>query len=221
MGGCCGDGLPGFDMVFDERTARRELDAYRRKGAAWSTRELIDELADGIDLRGASVIDIGAGVGAVHLALLERGADHATDVDGSSAYLAAARDEAARQGVTGRVTHILGDASRVAGELQPAALVALDRVVCCFADVDGLLGAAASVASQRIGLVYPRDWWWLRALGVVANPIINLRAGGYRFHIHRRARVDGVLSGAGFARIAERNGRLWRIETWERPTAAA
>jgi magnesium-protoporphyrin O-methyltransferase len=216
MGGCCGDGLPGFDKVFDERTARRELDAYRRKGAAWSTRELIDELAEGIDLQGASVIDIGAGVGAVHLALLERGADRATDVDGSRAYLATAREEAARRGVGDRVTHVLGDATRVAAELEPAALVALDRVVCCFADLDGLLAAATSLSSRRVGLVYPRDQWWLRALEPVANPILFARSRGYRFHIHRKARVDALLGQAGFARIAERTGFWWRIETWER-----
>ncbi len=205
--------------MFDDRAARDDLRKYRSDGPTWATRELIDELADGIALDGATVIDIGAGVGAVHLGLLARGARAAVDVDGSSAYVAAARGEAERQGVADRVTHLLGDATVLAPTLEPADLVALDRVVCCFPDVDALLGAASSLAGRRIGLVYPRDRWWIRAGATLANPVFFARSAGYRIRIHRQAVVAALLAGAGFDRIAERDGRVWRIETWERVPA--
>jgi magnesium-protoporphyrin O-methyltransferase len=219
VGGCCGEGIPSCERVFDERTARDDLHRYRRDGPTWYSRELIDELADGLAIDGASVIDIGAGVGAVHLGLLERGAAVAVDVDGSSAYLAVARAEAERQGVAGRVTHVLGDATVVAPDLAPADLVALDRVVCCFNDVAALLGAATKLATRRVGLVYPRDSWWIRFGATVSNPVLFARSGGYRIRIHRQAVVAGLLAAAGFERIAERDGRVWRIETWERVPA--
>jgi magnesium-protoporphyrin O-methyltransferase len=90
MGGCCGEGIPSCERVFDRQTADRDLRELRRKGAPWATRELIDELASGLDLHGSTVLDVGAGVGAVHLTLLARGAASAVDVDGSGAYVAVA-----------------------------------------------------------------------------------------------------------------------------------
>jgi len=151
VGGCCGNGIPACERVFDERAAAADVRDLHRKGPPWSTRALVDGLAEGLDLAGTSVLDIGAGAGAVHLALLERGAATAVDVDGSSAYLAAARSEAERHGLLDRVTHVSGDAASLAGSLEPADLVALDRVICCYDDVDGLMEAAAQLSSGGSG----------------------------------------------------------------------
>ena len=141
-------------------------------------------------------------MGAVHLELLRRGATRALDVDGSSAYLAAARGEAQRLGLADRVDYRLGDASLLGSTLPPADLVALDRVICCFGDVAGLLDAATALARLRVGLVYPRDY--------------ALRPGGYRVHVHRAAAVEARLRTAGFAPLATHVGRVWRVETWQR-----
>lgn len=216
MSGCCGNGIPACEAVFDEGVARDEVAKFRRNGPPWATRELIDELATGLALDGSSVIDIGAGVGAVHLGLLTRGAARAVDLDGSSAYLSAAAGEATRLGFEDRVQHVLGDATVLGPTLDHADLVALDRVICCSADVAGLLGTAALLAERRIGLVYPRDTWWIRAGTTVANPLFFARSGGFRFRVHRRTTVAGLLGAAGFVRLSARDGRLWRVETWER-----
>jgi SAM-dependent methyltransferase len=216
MGGCCGEGIPSCERVFDQQTADRDLRDFRRTGAPWATRELIDELAAGLDLTGATVLDVGAGVGAVHLGLLARGAASAVDVDGSGAYVAAARHEAERHGYRDRVRHVLGDLTMVAPSLEPADLVALDRVVCCYGDVASLLAAAAALARTRLGLVYPRDRWWIRAGASIGNLVMFRRSGGYRMRVHRETAMAGVLEAAGLARVAGRDGRLWRVETWER-----
>jgi SAM-dependent methyltransferase len=221
VGGCCGEGIPSCERVFDARTAEADLRELRRNGPSWATRTLTEALADGLDLDGLSVVDIGAGVGAVHLGLLGRGARAAVDIDGSSAYIAAARDEADRRGLSDRVTHLLGDATAMASGLEPADLVALDRVVCCYGDATALMGTAASLARRRIGFVYPRDTWWLRAGAAVANPILFWRSSGYRMRVHPARIVTAPLVAAGFRRLATRDGRVWRVETWERVAAAA
>jgi len=221
MGGCCGEGIPSCERVFDERTAAADLRELRRKGPSPATKALTDALAEGLDLAGRTVLDIGAGVGAVHLELLERGARSAVDIDGSSAYLAAAREEADRRGLSDRVTHVLGDATAIGAETEPADLVALDRVVCCYGDATTLMATAASLARRRIGFVYPRDVWWLRAGAAIANPILFWRSAGYRMRIHPAGIVQAPLVAAGFRRLAARDGRVWRVETWERATAVA
>ncbi len=199
--------------------ARDDAAKFRRDGPGWSTRELIDELAAGIALDGSSVIDIGAGVGAVHLGLLTRGAARAVDLDGSSAYLAAAAGEAKRLGFEDRVQHVLGDAIVLGPTLEPADLVALDRVICCSGDVAGLLGTRgpARPATHRARLsarqlVDPggddgRQPGVLRPFGRLPLPGPP------------PATVAALLGAAGFAPLTARNGRLWRVETWERTAA--
>ena len=220
MGGCCGEGIPSCERVFDRETADHDLRDLRRKGAPWATRELIDELASGLDLAGATVLDVGAGVGAVHLTLLARGAASAVDVDGSGAYVAVAREEAERTGLADRVQHVVGDLTLVAPTLEPADVVALDRVVCCYGDMASLLMAASTLARRRLGLVYPRERWWIRAGAAIGNLAMFRRPAGYRMRVHRAAAVAALLGAAGLATVAHRDGRVWRVETWERVGAA-
>ena len=88
---CCQ--CQGIQMLFGERVARRDLRRYRRKGPIRTTRILIDAL-QAEDIVGATLLDIGGGVGAVSNELLSAGAARATVVDASPAYLHAAQMEA-------------------------------------------------------------------------------------------------------------------------------
>jgi magnesium-protoporphyrin O-methyltransferase len=216
VAGCCGEGIPSCEHVFDRRTAEADRRRLNRAGPPWATRKLIDELGAGIEVAGTTVLDVGAGVGGVHLALLDRGAAAAVDVDGSSAYVDVARDEARRRGHEERVRHVVGDLTAVAPGLAAADLVALDRVVCCYGDVAGLLGAAAALTRRRLGLVYPRDTWWLRLAATVANASLFRRSAGYRMWIHAAGAIEVPLRAAGLARRTRRDGIVWRVETWER-----
>ncbi len=69
----------------------------------------------------ATVLDIGAGVGMIHVSLLEAGAARAVDVDASRQYLDVAREEAERRGLAERVDYRYGDV---------VALAANDAVAC-------------------------------------------------------------------------------------------
>jgi len=102
---CCDQ---DFERVFDQQEADRDLAEWHAGGPPDATQELIDALlAEGIE--SATLLDIGAGVGIVHLELLVAGAASALDVDASSAYLAAARAQAERLGLADRVQYRFGD----------------------------------------------------------------------------------------------------------------
>ena len=158
----CDPGCACAANEFTERHARDDLAKLRRSGPVKTTRWLLDGLSVG-GVAGWSVLDIGAGVGAVHLELLDAGAASAVDVDVSSAFVAAARDEAARRGRSDAVTYEIGDFVALAPSVEPADIVALDRVVCCYADMAALVSLSAARARRRYGLVYPRDTWWIRS----------------------------------------------------------
>ena len=146
---------------YDGRDAAKQLAALRTDGPPITTRELIGVIvANGVD--GSVVLDIGAGVGAVHLALLEAGASRAVDVDASRDYLAAAREEAARRGLDDRVEYHYGDVVELAAGLPPADVVILDSVICCYPYLPVMLEAAVRSRPRLVGLTYPRDVWWMR-----------------------------------------------------------
>src|SRR5512138_2760858 len=92
----------GIEDLFNDRTVRNELRTYRRKGPEKSTRMLIEALQrEGV--QGATLLDIGGGLGALQHGLLASGASSAVDVDASQSYILAAREEAARRGLQDRI----------------------------------------------------------------------------------------------------------------------
>ena len=211
---CCQcQGIEGF---FNEREAARSLKRYHRDGPARSTRVLLDALR-ATRVEGATLLDIGGGVGAIPLDLLSAGVTSATDVDASSAYIAAARAEAARQGFGDRMAYQHGNFVALAPAIAPADIVTLDRVICCYHDVQALVQASASKARRLYGLVYPRDSWFSGVLSAVANTLFRLRKNPFRIFAHRTRTIESLLRNAGLERRFQRNVGLWRVAIYVRP----
>ena len=141
---------------YDEKRATSELRKYREQGPIPSTRALIEALkAEGVE--GATLLDIGGGIGAIQHELLDAGATRAICVDASAAYLDAAREEGRRHGHDGRVTYLHGDFVDLADLVGPPEIVTLDRVINVYPGWERLAGLAAGRAKRLFGLVYPRD----------------------------------------------------------------
>lgn len=207
------------ESLFDRRDAQARLARYRRRGPEGTTRALIAALRES-GAAGASVLDIGGGVGAVHHELLRAGAARATDVDASSAYIAAARAEGERQGHAARVSYLHGDFVALAPGIPPAEIVALDRVVCCYPHMPALVGAAAERAGRLLGLVYPRDVWWVRAGVRMVNLGLTLRRSAFRVFCHPSAAVDAAIRRAGLRRRSRSVSGPWQVVVYERPAGA-
>ena len=213
---CCSPGDSPLDRQFDARHAAERLRAYHEKGAVGLTLALIDGLAAG-GVAGQTVLDIGAGVGAVHHGLLRSGAASAVDVDASRAYISVAREEAERQGHANRVQYLAGDLVGLADAVEPADLVALDRVICCYPDMAALVDRSATLAKRRYGLVYPRDSWLGRVGVAVLNAGYRLSRSPFRTYLHRTADVDAILTAHGLVKRLQRTTLIWQFVLYERP----
>ena len=212
MSACCG---PAYDRFFGARQARRDAKRYRKHGLDQTARRLVDELAQhGLD--GASVLEVGGGVGAIDLELLGQGAKRAVVVELSNGYDEEARALAAEAGVEARIERRHGDFAEEEASIEPADVVVMHRVVCCYPDPELLVGAAARHARRLLALSLPRNTWWLR-LGVTAANVWFRMRGGIQSYVHPPAEVVGIAEAAGFSTVLdERSTRIWRIAVFER-----
>src|SRR5512138_1668432 len=137
------------DKTFSDQEAKANLKDYRSHGPQKHTRLILESIRS-LNLKNASLLDIGGGVGVIHHELLKDVAREATHVDASSAYLKVATEEAKRLGHADQVQFIHADFTDVAAELPEADVVTLDRVVCCYPNFRGLLRAAASKSRTAI-----------------------------------------------------------------------
>ena len=209
---CC---KPDYDAQFDEKSAREHLLTYRRDGPDGSTKRLIDALRrEGVE--GATLLDIGGGVGAIQLELLAAGVASSVDVDASSAFLAAAEQEADARGFRDRVAYRYGDFVELADEVDTADIVTLDRVICCYPDAHALVGRSVARARRLYGLVYPVDRWWTRAIGLFGNATFRIFRSDFRLHVHADAVVEQLVRAAGFERRFRHAGWVWQTVVYAR-----
>ena len=210
MAGCCPP--RGYDVVFDERQARRDLKRWRTKGLAGDAREAVEFLAgEGV----ASLLEIGGGIGAVQIELLRRGVERATNVELSPGYEEVARALAREEGLAERVERLLGDA--VTAELPDADAVLLTRVVCCYPDYEALLGASARHARRFLVFTFPRSGVGASAAVWVANLLLRLRGRDFRAYAHPRDGLVGATERHGLRLVHERRALLWQTAAFMRP----
>ena len=124
---CC-DPAP-YRRFFNRKEAERNVRAYRRKGLDPMASSMVDYLKSR-DLRGADLLEVGGGVGAIQIDLLKAGLDRSVNVELSSGYDEAAHQLAAEEGVEDRITRHVGDFVENQDEFESADVVLMNRVVC-------------------------------------------------------------------------------------------
>ena len=205
MAGCCTQSEYG--RLFNRRVAAKDARRYRKRGITGTARTLT-VLAG--DVRGASVLDVGGGVGAIELELLGAGAERATSVELSGAYETEAGKLLAERGIAGRVDRRVGDFVADGESIDRHDVVVLHRVVCCYPDVDALVGEAADHAQRLLLLTYPQDRPLIRAGVRVVNLFLRLSRCGFRTYAHRVETIVAVAAEHGLTlETRERAGFLW------------
>jgi magnesium-protoporphyrin O-methyltransferase len=114
------------------------------------------------------------------------------------------------------VRYLGGDFVRLADGVEPADLVALDRVICCYPDMKALVERSSALARRRYGLVYPRDTWLARLGIAVENFGHRLSGSAFRAYVHRTAEVEAILAARGFVVRIRRSNLIWQMAVYER-----
>jgi 2-polyprenyl-3-methyl-5-hydroxy-6-metoxy-1,4-benzoquinol methylase len=205
MAGCCNP--IDYRRLFSRKYASRDARRYRQRGLGATSRALV-ELAG--DVEGATVLDVGGGIGAIELELFTAGAERATNVELSGGYEEAASALLSERGLSDRVDRRVADFVTEGDAVEPHDLVVLHRVVCCYPDVEALMGAAAEHARKRLVLTYPQEHLLMRLGLRVINLWLRVSGCGFRTYVHPIPRILGAAERHGLRlERSERQGFLW------------
>ena len=210
---CCQ--CQGIETFFGNKVAAKDLRQYRKKGPDKTTRMLIEALeAEGVDRM--TLLDIGGGIGAIQHELLAVGVSSATSVDASPAYIKAAKEETERQGRIDLVSYHQGNFVDLATDIAPADIVTLDRVICCYDDMQALVGLSSARANKLYGAVYPRDTWWTKIGFAIINFGLRVKGSPFRSFIHSTEAVDRILRNNGLEKRFYRKTAIWQVVVYAR-----
>lgn len=171
------------------------------------------------DVSGETVLEVGGGVGAIELELLSAGAERATNVELSGEYEEEAAKLLAERGLADRVDRRVADF--VVEPVEPHDVVVMHRVVCCYPDVDRLMGIAAANTRRRLVLTYPRERPWTRAGIGTINLFLRISGSEFRAFVHPVARMRAAAEREGLAlERRERPGVIWENAAYMRLPSA-
>lgn len=207
---CCQ--VEGLRRVFRGRPVQQEVRAFTRKGLNARQAAFLAALGE---VEGTRVLDIGGGIGALTLSLLARGGREAQLVEVSPSYLSAAQALATERGVAEKLNLLEGDFVTLSG-IEPADIVTLDRVVCCYPDAAALLGKAAYKSRRWLLFSYPFPSWPVRVFRASLNGVMTVLGWSYRFYLHDEARLLAAAQQTGHRLISKRKLGVWRLVVLER-----
>ena len=210
---CCDPA--GYQATFGERFARRMARRYRKRGPDRTQQQMLRFLTErGID--GATILEIGGGVGELQVELLRRGAASATNLEISTHYEDEARRLLDEAGLSGRSTRRRLDIATAPEDVDGADVVVLHRVVCCYPDYERLLAAAGNHAGRLLVFSYPPRNLLTRFALALDTLAQRLRRNDFRGYVHPPQAMVAVLRAQGLTPRFHHHGTVWHVAGFER-----
>jgi magnesium-protoporphyrin O-methyltransferase len=201
--------------IFGEKGARRELRRYLRKGLGGSDARLIVSWAADRGLEGATVAEVGGGIGQLQAELLRRGASHGTVIEVVAGYRPVAGELARAVHVADRSAFVLADLLETPSAFEQTDVVVLRRVVCCSPEGPELLGRAAAKTRRTLLASYPRDRFLVRAVVRLQNLGFRIARKRFRVFVHAPGRLERAAATHGLRRTRVSRGAVWETVQFE------
>lgn len=214
MSGCCA--RHGQEELFGDKLAARAAARYRRRGPDRMAKSLARRAAGAGGAEGASVLEVGGGIGEVLFELVAGGAERGEVVELVPSWEPHVQALARERGLEERISFRTADLVADPAAGREADLVVLNRVVCCTPDGVELAGIAAGLARRTLAYSHPREAWWARLAFGAVNLGLRIRGNRFRVFVHPRRALDDAVEARGFTLVSERDGPLFRVAAFER-----
>lgn len=210
---CCHSESGKKLFSFFARSSRKRLE---KKGFEKTQKQLLEGL-EKVGYRGATVLEIGCGVGHLHQSLLEQGADTAVGIDLAPKMLSEARKWADERGLGDRVDYVEGDFMELGGDIEAADVCLLDKVVCCYPDAPGMVRESLARTRKAYALTYPRNRWFVRLGTRLWNSALWLLRSDFRSFVHDPVLIEQWIVGDGLEKRFEDQTTGWLTQVYVRP----
>jgi magnesium-protoporphyrin O-methyltransferase len=208
MGRCCEP--PGYRDLFSQRFSHRLARRYRTRGLDRTARRMVAFLA-AQGIRGATVLEVGGGVGDIQLELLRQGAARTTNLELVDSYDADAAALAAEAGMSERMTRRRLDLAAEPDAVDRHDIVVLHRVVCCYPDYQRLLAAAAGRTERLLVFSHPPRNPVTRSLFAGQNLFFRLRRSAFRTYVHDPAAMTTAAEQGRLRPAFAHRGLAWHV----------
>ena len=213
MMSCCSHNRSAVRLF--SRFARRYRRRFEKKGLEASQRQLVEGLARA-GFGDASLLEIGSGVGYLHQYLLQRGAATAVGVDLTPKMIEEAEALARKNGLAERTHYRVADFVDAAASFEPADVVLLDKVICCYPDAERMVRTSLAKAKRVYAYTIPRDRWYTRLGIAVGAFVLWLLRSDYRSYVHDPKQIETWVTAAGFTKRYENRTLVWLTDVYVR-----
>jgi hypothetical protein len=206
----------GYRTIFSAKSAQAEVRRYRRRGLDKLSRRIAELVKErGVD--GKTMLEVGGGIGAIEIELLNAGVTRAVNVELTPTYEEAAGELLRENGLGDRIERRVMDFVETGEDVEAADYVVLNRVICCYPDMPRLTAAAAERVRQTLVLTFPNSRWWTRLGLTIVN--LGFRVGRLEFRIflHRPELILEAAEKQGLKTTFNHRGLLWQVTALDRP----
>jgi len=213
MSDCCTP--KGYETIFSERNAWAERKRYRKKGLDPLSKKVAETVKDG-GVEGRTLLEVGGGLGAIQVELLKAGLERSVNVELTATYEGAAAKLLEDERLTEKVQREILDFATRGDTVEPADVVVLNRVLCCYPEMPRLATAAADHARRTLVLTFPNGRWYIRAGLAAANLLFKVFRVQFHIFSHPPELIRQTVEGRGFTTRLDRSSIVWRLVVFDR-----
>ena len=92
----------------------------------------------------------------------------------------------------------------------------LDKVICCYDDMDELVRLSSKLAQKIYAVVYPRDSWWAKLFLPIINFYPKIKGSPFRLFIHPTKKVEDIITRNGLKRYSYNKRLFWQVAIFKR-----
>ncbi len=140
-------------------------------------------------------------------------------VDVSQSYVEAATDLSRTLGFQDATQYHMGNFVDLEADIPSADIVILDRVICCYPDMEELVTASTRHTQRLYVLTYPRRTWWMRVGAWAFNFGLTAMRREFRFFLHHPKDTRAMIEAAQFSLIHSAMHGPWEIAAYRRNQA--
>ena len=206
---CC---LESTNEFFNTQ-ARRLEKQFKKKGLRKEQKHLVEGIRRS-GMNDTEILEIGCGVGGLHLSLLKDGAAQATGFDISERMIATARTLAAEMGLQERTQYWQGDFVTMHEKAPMADVTVLDKVICCYENASALISRSTAKTRRIYAVCYPCQNGLVRFIFRNAKYLLKLFRQTFHPYYHEPQQIQNWIVENGFEKVYEKETVVWLVQVF-------